>query len=129
VDDFDERGGDGSLAFSIDDQENTSVTSVVGLSGSLPVSTGFGVVSPYLRVEWVHEYMDQADNLKGFLIVIPEAKFELKPRSVDRDYVNFGGGISTVLKDGISVFVDYDGLFFYKNLESHQVTLGGRLAF
>lgn len=124
---FEESGS--SLALDIDDQNNTSVTLSPGLSISLPVSTSFGVVSPYVRGEYVHEFGDQADDVRGNLRLIPGASFRLTPNKTDEDYGRAGGGVTTTLGHGVSVFADYDVLLGFSNLVVHTATIGGRLQF
>lgn len=127
VDSYDEHGS--SLALDIDEQENTSVTLTPGLSVSLPVSTSFGVVSPYVRGEYVHEFGDQADDIRGNLSLIPDASFELTPNNTDEDYAHAGAGVATTLGKGISVFADYDVLLAFSDLVVHKATIGGRFEF
>ena len=74
----------------------------------------------------MHEFHDQATTAKGFLKVIPDAKFRLEPNSTDRNYGSPGTGASMNLKPGWSGFIDYDVLVGFSALESHSVTLGVR---
>lgn len=127
VDSFHERGS--TLALAIKSQDNTSVTLTPGLSVSLPLSTSFGVVSPYVRGEYVHEFKDQADDIRGNLALVPGAGFKLKPNGTDRDYANVGGGVTTTLGGGISAFVDYNALVGYSHLLVQKATIGGRYEF
>lgn len=127
IDGFSEDGS--SLALKVRSQDNTSVTSTLGMSTSLPLSTSFGVVAPYLRGEYVHEYNDQADNLRGNLAIVPQAGFKIRPNSTDRDYGTAGAGVAATFGEGLSAFADYDVLLGFSNLVVHQVTAGGRIEF
>jgi len=127
VDSFNENGS--TLALSLGSQDSTSVTLSPGLSVALPLSTSIGVVSPYVRAEYVHEFGDQADNIRGNLALVPEAGFKLKPTGTSRDYGNVGGGATLTLANGLSAFADYNAVVGYSHLVVHKATLGGRLAF
>ncbi|MBW2723867.1 MAG: autotransporter outer membrane beta-barrel domain-containing protein [Deltaproteobacteria bacterium] len=126
IEGFSETGGDGSMNLKIERQEVTSLPLTLGGSAVYYISTPMGVVAPYLRVQYMHEFNDQATTVKGFLKVIPDAKFKLKPNSTDRDYGTIGTGASMNLKLGWSGFVDYDALVGFSNLESHTLTVGLR---
>jgi outer membrane autotransporter protein len=117
------------MALTVDDQDSTSITSTIGLSVALPISTGFGVVSPYLRGEYLHEYQDQGTEITGNLRVNPLESFRLRPNSIDRNYFGAGGGMTLALGEGISAFVDYHIVLGYQDLVAQQATLGGRLEF
>jgi outer membrane autotransporter protein len=127
VDSFHENGS--TLALSLGSQDSTSLTLSPGLAVALPLSTSFGVVSPYVRAEYVHEFGDQADNIRGNLALVPEAGFKLKPTGTSRDYGNVGGGATLTLADGLSAFADYNAVVGYSHLVVHKATIGGRVAF
>jgi outer membrane autotransporter protein len=127
IDSFNEKGS--TLALSLRSQDNTSITLLPGLSVAVPISASFGVVSPYVRAEYVHEFGDQADDIRGNLTIVPEAGFKLKPTSTSRNYANVGGGATLTLGNGISAFADYNAVLGISNLVVHTATLGGRLAF
>lgn len=126
IDGFTETGGDGSMSLVVESQDVTSLPLTVGGSVVYYQSTPIGVIAPYLRVQYLHEFLDQADTVRGFLKVIPDAKFKLKPNSTDRDYGTVGVGSSISLARRWSGFVDYEALVGFSSLESHTVTAGFR---
>jgi len=126
---FDEQGGDGSLNLHVNDQDVTSVPITLGTSASYNLSTGLGVVSPYVRVQYLHEFNDQVPLVEGFLLAIPNARFALPPNAVDRDYLQVGGGTTLALAGGWSGYLDYDALVAYTALTTHTLTLGARREF
>lgn len=126
IEGFSESGGDGSLSLEIERQKVTSLPLTLGATAVYYISTPLGVIAPYLRAQYMHEFHDQATTVKGFLKVIPEAKFKLEPNSTDRNYGSLGTGASMNLKLGWSGFVDYDALVGFSALESHSLTLGVR---
>ena len=126
IEKFRERGGDGSLSLSFDEQQVSSLPLTLGATAVYYVSTPAGVIAPYVRIQYLHEFLDQATSAKGFLTVIPDARFSIDPNSTDRDYGSVGIGASMTLKLGWSGFVDYDTLVGFSALESHALTFGVR---
>lgn len=126
IDGFTESGGDGSMSLVIESQKVTSLPMTLGASVVYYLSTPIGVVAPYLRAQYMHEFLDQADTVKGFLKIIPEAKFKLKPNSTDRNYGTIGTGASVSLARRWSGYLDYDALVGFSALESHTLTAGFR---
>lgn len=126
---FTEVGGDGTLNLSIQDQSVTSVPLTLGTSVGYGISTGKGVVTPYVRFEYLHEFNDQLPALTGNLIALPGAVFTLPPGTIDRNYVQVGGGATMALAGGWSGFVDYDILLAYTALTTQTVTAGVRRDF
>lgn len=102
-----------------------SVTTVLGLQASYVFSTDAGVIAPYIRAEYVHDFGNAPTSQ-----IIPFAgpgvgTILIAPGPVpDRDFFNVGGGLSTHLARGWAAFADYDGVFGYTNLTRHAVTVG-----
>lgn len=128
-DSFTQSGGDGTLDLRIGSQESTSITSNLGLDVGYAISTSIAIVTPHVRAVWVHEYDEQADALTGNLVALPDARFRLRPTSVDRDYATLGGGVAATFAGGFSQFIDYDAMIGFSNVVTHQVTVGLRWAF
>jgi outer membrane autotransporter protein len=126
IDGFTESGGDDSLSLVIGKQEVTSLPLTLGASVVHAISTRYGVVAPYLRIQYLHEFLDQAAEVKGFLKVIPEASFTIKPNKIDRDYGTIGFGASMTFQKGWSGYADYDALIGFRALDSHTLTFGLR---
>lgn len=126
---FTEQGGDGSLNLRVEDQTVTSVPITLGTTVSYNLSTGLGVLSPYVRVQYLHEFNDQVPLVEGFLLALPNARFALPPNATDRDYVQVGGGATLALAQGWSGYLDYDALVAYTALTTHTLTLGVRRDF
>ncbi len=124
IENFREHGGDGSMSLEFDGQDVTSLPLTLGGSVVYSISTSRGIIAPYLCVEYLCEFLDQAADAKGFLSVIPGARFKIEPNSTDRDYGTVGAGLSMTLRCGWSGYVDYDALVGYSHLDSHTATFG-----
>ena len=129
IDSFTESGGDGSLNLRVNKQRITSLPLTIGATMTFNISTKKGVVSPYVRTQYQHEFGDQAKDVTGHLVVIESATFRISPNGVDRNYVRVGGGVSMALAGGWGIFADYDGLFAYDDLSTHSLTAGIRAEF
>jgi outer membrane autotransporter protein len=130
IEDFNQTGGDRSLKLEIDEQQNTSVTAMLGFRTDYAVSTRIGILTPHLRVAYVHEFVDQNDDLKITSATAPGApSFRLKPEATDSHYANIGLGVSATLGQGFSEFIDYDVVAGHDNVRIHQITAGVRLEF
>jgi outer membrane lipase/esterase len=129
IDAFRESGHTG-LELAYDNQIIRSLTTTVGLYGSVAVSTGFGVIVPQATAEYVHEFLDDQRSV-GFSFVQDPARrrFLFQTDPPDRDYFNLGVGMSMVLANGMQPFLNFRELVGYKDRSSHTVTLGLRVPF
>lgn len=132
IEDYRQSGGDGTLDLSIDDQETISVTGHFGFRTELPISTRNGVLTPYVRAAYVHEFNDENDELGvglAALGAIGAPSVKLKPQATDSHYGNFGAGVAATLGQGLSQFLDYDVVAGHDNVTIHQITAGMRFEF
>jgi len=111
-------------------QNQTSLTTVLGVFSSLAISTGFGVVVPQVTAEYVHEFEDDQKS-HGFRFVQDAGAtiFRFRTDPPDRDYFNVGAGVSVVLANGLVPFVNYRELLGYRHQTNHAVTAGLRFSF
>ncbi len=129
IEDYELGGGDHSFDLRIDEQETTSLTANVGFRTEYPVSTRYGVLTPYFRASYVHEFLKENDDLNIGLAVVGGPTAKLKAQATDSHYANLGLGVSATLGQGLSQFVDYDVITSHENVEIHQITAGMRLEF
>lgn len=129
IDGFRESGRTG-LELAYDNQNIQSLTTTVGLYGSVAISTGFGVIVPQVTAEYVHEFLDDQRSV-GFRFVQDtlQARFLYQTDPPDRDYVNLGVGVAMVLPNGVQPYLNFRELLGYDDRSSHTVTLGVRVPF
>jgi outer membrane autotransporter protein len=110
LDAFSETGGSGALSFS--DQQARFLTGVLGLRGKTTFLTDWGVLSPRLRIEYLHDALGTsavslryADTLTG-----PTYGFTTTPTERDRISVGLGAelGLSEMLRFGADYQYDTD---------------------
>ena len=129
IEDYDQDGADGSLDLSIDEQETISVTASLGFRTEYPISTRNGVLTPYVRAAYVHEFNNENDDIEIGLAAIGGGSIRLKAEATDSHYANIGAGVAATLGQGLSQFIDYDVIAGHENVTIHQVTAGMRFEF
>ncbi len=131
IEDYDQDGAaDPSADVFIDEQETWSVTFNFGFRTEYPISTRFGVLTPYFRAAYVVEANDENDDIQiGLAALGSNNTVKLKAQATDTHYGNFGLGVAATLGQGLSQFVDYDVIAGHDNVTIHQVTAGLRLEY
>jgi outer membrane autotransporter protein len=131
VDGYDENDRNNTgLALSVSKQKATSLVSILGVRGSYAISTSWGVILPQVRLEYEHEFEDDARaTLTRFTLDTRNTTFAVINDSPDRNYFNGGLGLLLVLPGGVMPYVDYEGLVGYSGFDRHRVTAGLRLEF
>lgn len=129
IDGFTESRADG-WGTRYDDQKIDSLTTQLGGQAGYAVSTQWGVLSPQLIAEWLHEFKNDARSIPvrfigdhtGTVFIVPTDK-------PDRDFFNLGAGVSATFARGVSAFFYYEALLGYKDLERNLFTGGIRYEF
>ena len=115
------------FAMRIDPDSRTSLTAVAGVRASYAISTGFGVVVPQARVEYEHEFDNDAEVTRtSFLLDTSNTVLAVTGDGPDRNYFNLGAGVAVVLPNGWLPFVDYEALVGYEDLDRHRLSFGLR---
>lgn len=124
------------LALAIDDQTVKSFTSTLGGQVSYARTTGFGILQPYLRLGWVHEFENDERTITGGFInvpddpeVVPLNDILISTDEPDRDYFDLGLGISAVFPGGMQAFLNYQTLLGMDDISSHLLAGGVRFEF
>lgn len=128
-DGFTETGA-GGLDLTVDKQgfESMSLTASGQLSYTFLPS--WGVVTPYVRLEYTSEFEDSADGVRYRFANDPFAAAEesllIDVDDPDSSYFIYGAGVAAQFAYGISAFVSYQALGSYENLTGEIVSLGMR---
>lgn len=130
IDGFSEQGGDG-WAMQFEDQTVESLTSSLGTQLQYAMSLPWGVLQPYVRGEWRHEFEDDGRIIPVRFLgnTTNNLAFSTVTESPDRNYFTVGAGVSATFARGVSAFVDYDALLGYDDIESHAFMVGTRMEF
>jgi len=129
---FTETGADGlNLQHSHDQMKSATVD--LGVEGSHPISTRFGVFIPQLVVAWVHQFEDDSRNIVARYEFddtgVADEGFFLRTKSPDRNYAKISAAVSGSFKRGMSGYLSYQTIAGHKRLSSHAFSLGGRIQF
>jgi outer membrane autotransporter protein len=132
------QGGNSSpgfgLALSVDDQEVKSLASIVGVQFARVINTSRGVLTPYLRADWEHEFENDDRNITARFAAVGSSYDALNTIIIptdepDRNFFNFGAGLSAVLAGGWQCFLDYSTVFGYEDITLHRFVAGVRFEF
>lgn len=126
IDSYGETSGQGwELAFDEQDVESQIISA--GLRMSYTKSMSIGVLVPHLRVASQHELETDERVLTARFVNDPtNTRFRFFTDAPDSSFFQLAAGVSMVLENGISAYVDYETLAGYNNLKSSTLTLGVR---
>lgn len=118
----------------VEGQNLKSLTTVMGVEADHTFITTMGVLIPYLRVEWEHEFINNAQDIQVIFPNDYHAKHAtdiiiISTDGPDKDYLNFGVGISSIFPHGVLAFIDYETVLALKEVTLHQISAGLRLEF
>jgi len=118
-------------ALTIDDMKRDLLTASVGADLRYTVSTSWGVVVPYLTVEWINELDDDDSVVTGRFTgnLVASDGFSLANDAIDTSYAQVSIGTTWQLASGQGGYVDIKSLQGYDNVDQWQVTAGWRFAF
>ena len=125
IDGFTEKG---SLApLHINSQSQDSLASKLGARASYALKVGHVIVTPEVRAQWQHEYLDDragiASSFGG------GDSFTVYGPHIGRDSLVLDAGSSVQLTSRCSVFAFYTGDLGRQNYTSHAINGGVRLSF
>ncbi len=134
--DFDSTAPGFGIAMRVDDQEIESLTTVVGGQASYAFSTNMGILSPHMRLGWVHEFENDGEAMTAHFLNVPDDPEILSLNTIripveepDEDYFNLALGVSAVFPRGILAFLDYETALALEDISLHQFTGGLRFEF
>ncbi|MBL8772628.1 MAG: autotransporter outer membrane beta-barrel domain-containing protein [Phenylobacterium sp.] len=130
IDAYTERDGGVGLALNVSRARSTSFTSILGARASYAIGASWGVVVPQARVEFEHEFDDDARTATTRLALDPaRTPFRLSNDAPDRNAFNLGASLLFVLPNGFAPYVDYEGQVGYRDASRHRVSAGFRSRF
>jgi len=128
VDGYAESGGAG-FAAAFGDQSIESTQSVIGVHLSYAASTSWGVLVPYGRLDWVHEFQDKARSIPTSFVQSPGNPFVTRTDKATRDFGRITLGISALWAGGWAAFADYQNEFAQEDQTEHRLSIGLRREF
>jgi outer membrane autotransporter protein len=140
IDGHTESGTDG-LNLKVDGQDVNSLILALGGKVTYAISAPFGVVLPFFRAEYNHEFEDDAVLLRAqyFAPIDPSNNltatgltnpvFEARTDGPDRNFAVIGGGISAVFQRNVQAFIDFESVVGRSNVTNNILTTGVRVEF
>lgn len=131
VDGFTETGARG-LNLQVDDQGFESMSLTASGQLSYTFLPGWGVVTPYVRLEYTHEMEDSADGVRYRFVNDPfadrsaESSLRVDVDDPDTSYLVYSAGVAAQFAHGFSGFVSYQTLGGYADLDAEIVSVGMR---
>ncbi|TXS95351.1 tandem-95 repeat protein [Parahaliea maris] len=131
VDPFTETGA-GGWNLAIDEQEFESLSLSAGGQVSYTFLPSWGVITPYLRIEYTREFEDSAGGVRYRFANDPLGQFNdtngmrIEADDPDTGYMVYGAGVAAQFIHGISGFVNYQALGSYDNLSGEILSFGAR---
>lgn len=120
----------GGLNLEMDGFDATSVTSTLGARISRVFNTETAVLVPQARIEWEHEYDNDASALSARFAADPTSTtFLINTDDPDRDYFRISLGLSAVFPKGVSSFINYSTLIDKSDWTDHLIDAGVRWEF
>lgn len=131
IDAYTERDSSGSgLNMRFADADRDSLLSHAGLRASRAFSGSAGVFVPQLRIEYQHEFEDDAPSVVGrYALDASGTEYVLTGGSQDQDFFVAGLSLSAVMPNGWICFADYSVLLGHDEFERERATLGLRVEF
>ncbi|MEA3410264.1 MAG: autotransporter outer membrane beta-barrel domain-containing protein [Pseudomonadota bacterium] len=124
--------GAGGLNLQVDSQDFDSLKTVLGFQGAYAISQSFGVLQPYLRAAWHHEYLNDSRTINSRYVneFIPvggsPTNLPVVTESPDRDYGTIGIGLLSVFQGGWQGYFLYERWIALDNITDNVFALGVR---
>jgi outer membrane autotransporter protein len=130
IDGYTESGAIG-LDLQVDKQSVTSVQSALGVQLAYAISSEAGVYVPQLHLEWNHEFDNGSRSITARYAHDPFnlSTFSVPTNTPDRNFFTLGAGVSSVMRNGVSLFVDVQTVLGYDQLDIWGITAGARMEF
>lgn len=119
-------------ALKVEDQDFSSLTTDLGAIASYAMSTNSGVYSPYVRLEWEHEFDDDGETIRASYANGTQTTgnvIDITSDDRDSDYFNVSVGMTAVFPRGISAFIDYSTVLELDDVSGFVVNGGVRFEF
>lgn len=125
LDSFHESDSFGSLY--IDGDSQNSLRSTAGLQASYRAHIGRVPVTPIVRAQWQHEYLDDTASLNASFDNLHA--FDIEGSRLGRDSLRLDAGLSALIAPTVSVFAIYTNELGRENYNAQSVSVGLRVGF
>jgi outer membrane autotransporter protein len=118
----------GIYNLSIAGRDTEQLTSSFGVQATYALSQSWGVIIPQLDLAWKHEFIDDAETVRGTFVNDPSgATFEFNTNTLDSNYFTLSLGASTVWAGGSTAYIQLQNTLGKKNFSAYQLAIGVRI--
>jgi outer membrane autotransporter protein len=128
IDGFTENGSP-TEALTVSEQRVKATTLTLGGQVSYAVSTTWGVLVPYGRLDLQYVAQSNAQDVTAQLVGLTAPATIVPTLGQDKTFGTFAAGASAILPNGFSCFFNYEQLFGKENFKDQKYTLGLRVEF
>jgi outer membrane autotransporter protein len=115
------------LAMRYDEARRTSLTATLGLRAGMTQSYGWGVLAPFFKLEYEHEFRNDPQKVSSaFVLDDANTLFTPAGEDPDRDYFHLGAGTQFILPHGWMSFIEVEALLGQRDLDRSRLLLGLR---
>lgn len=115
------------LAMAYDRQTVRSTVLLAGLSASVAVSREWGVLTPQVRADVLHEFANDERAIVARFVQDPGGyQLEIPTAAPDRDFFLIGAAVVVVLPGGFSGYLDVRGTLGHAQLRDQLFSVGLR---
>ncbi|MCU7927610.1 MAG: autotransporter domain-containing protein [Candidatus Thiodiazotropha sp. (ex Dulcina madagascariensis)] len=120
----------GGWATRIGETDQRWLTLNVGGRASYTQGMDWGVLIPYARLDWLHEFEDDAQIITAHFVSDPAGNaINIETDDPDRDYLRLRIGTSAQFQNGVVGFIDYGTILAHSDWSSHTISAGLRMEF
>lgn len=113
--------GAGAANLWVDELDTDSLETGLGFKVDRFVDTRFGKVIPEISLMWMHELLNQDNNLATSMAGMPGVVFSQAVAQPDRDSLALGLGMTAIRESNMAMSVRYQGKF-QENSLSHSLS-------
>lgn len=115
------------LAMAFDEQKFHSLVSRAGVFASTALSPAWGVLSPQVRAEYVHQHGSDERRIRTRFVQDTNGyRIALRTEAPDRDFWMLSAGAVAVLPGGFSAFLDFQRLLGNDQMREQTLSTGLR---
>jgi uncharacterized protein YhjY with autotransporter beta-barrel domain len=120
----------GGWATRVDGTDQRWLTLNLGGRVAYTHSADWGVLIPYARLDWLHEFKNDSQVINAYFVEDPSPMaIEIQSDDPDRDYLRLRFGTSAQFQNGVVGFIDFGTILAHSDWNSHSISAGLRMEF
>jgi uncharacterized protein YhjY with autotransporter beta-barrel domain len=129
IDAYEEQTG-GGLNLAIDEQSIDSLVGKIGGQVSKAFSYNWGVLSPQLNFNYLHEFNNEGEPIRASFVSDPfNTQFVFTTEDRDANYFTLAAGLVALFPGGMTAYVQNETYLQLENYDQTVWSLGARMEF